>query len=46
MGPKDLMAKRNYKTVMVRIRINIGIGLKEIKIKGRKGPKDVRVLRT
>ena len=41
--------KRNYQMVVVRIRINIGIVLKEIKTKGskgRKGPKDVRVQRT
>jgi len=31
---------------MVRIRINIGIALKEIKTKGLKGQKDVRAKRT
>jgi hypothetical protein len=35
--------KRNKKAVLVRIRIKIGIALKEIKTKGRQGPKDVRV---
>jgi hypothetical protein len=38
--------KRNKKAVLVRIRIKIGIALKEIKTKGRKSPKDVRVQRT
>ena len=41
--------KRNYQMVVVRIRINIGIVLKEIKTKGsegRKGPKDVKGQRT
>jgi hypothetical protein len=31
--------KRNKKAVLVRIRIKIGIALKEIKTKGRQGPK-------
>ncbi len=47
-GPNDVRAKgcedkRNKKAVLVRIRIKIGIALKEIKTKGRQGPKDVRV---
>jgi hypothetical protein len=37
-GPKDVMGKRNNKTVMVRIRINIGIAPLENKnTKGLKG---------
>ena len=47
-GPNDVRAKgcedqKNKKAVLVRIRIKIGIAPKEIKTKGRKGLKDVRV---
>ena len=41
-----MRTKRNKKAVLVRIRIKIGIALKEIKTKERKGQKDVRVKRT
>ena len=44
--PKGVRTKRNKKTVLVRIRIIIGFALKEIKTKGRKSPKDVRVQRS
>ena len=41
-----MRTKRNNKMVLVRIRIKIGIALNEIKTKGHKSPKNVRVKRT